>query len=299
MNNHFSIGCTRYFPNCSFLMAELGSNPSVVWKSLLAAREVIREGSTWQIGDDSRIRVTTHKWLPNAPAFLHEPNVRMKVCELIDHSSRQWDRGKLAATFTPRTCKQILSLPLNHLDSQDTLVWTENKAKTFSVKTAYRVALRLKSVALAEHSSVRAHGVTWGKIWKLNVPPKVRTFLWRARSNCLPTRDNLCRRKVQVKATCELCCQEPETVAHILWKCLFARNVWALVRGRVQKCSNDMVGFFLLFKHMQETLEPPELDSGQVGNHGVEYLECTKLLPLQACSVTATVDHGKCSWIVE
>ena len=165
------------------------------------------------------------------------------MCELIDHSSRQWDRGKLAATFTSRTCKQILSLPLNHLDSQDTLVWTENKAKTFSVKTAYRVALRLKSVALAEHSSVRAHGVTWGKIWKLNVPPKVRTFLWRARSNCLRTRDNLCRRKVQVKSTCELCCQEPETVAHILWKCLFARNVWALVRGRVQKCSNDMVGF--------------------------------------------------------
>ena len=83
---------------------------------------------------------------------------------MIDHSSWQWDSGKLAATFTPRTCKQILSLPLNHLDSQDTLVWTENKANTFSVKTAYRVALRLKSVALAEHSSVRAHGVTWGKI---------------------------------------------------------------------------------------------------------------------------------------
>ena len=159
----------RYFPNCSFLLVELGSNLSFVWRSLLAARDVVREGSTWQIGDGSRIGVTSHKWLPNALVFLHEPNTEMKVCELIDQSSWQWDRGKLAETFTPRTCTQILSLPLNHLDSQDTLIWTENKSKTFSVRTTYRVALRLKSATLAEHSSVRAHGVTWGKIWKFNV----------------------------------------------------------------------------------------------------------------------------------
>ena len=250
----------RYFPNSSFLMAELGSNPSVVWRSLLDAIEVLRKGSTWQIGDGNSVGVTTHKWLPFAPEFLHEPNAVKKVCELIDQSSRQWDWGKLAATFTARTCKQILSLPLNRLDSHDTLVWTENKAKTFTVKTAYKVALRLKSGALAEHSSAREHGITWRKIWKLNVPPKVRTFLWRACSNYLPTRDNLSRRKIQVEATCEFCRQEPEIVAHILWKCLFVRNVWALGSGNVQKCSNEVVDFFLRFKHMQETLEPPELD---------------------------------------
>ncbi|XP_075655218.1 putative mitochondrial protein AtMg00310 [Castanea sativa] len=34
----------RYFPVCSFLEAELGSNPSFMWRSLLSARELIREG---------------------------------------------------------------------------------------------------------------------------------------------------------------------------------------------------------------------------------------------------------------
>ena len=36
----------RYFPNCNFLLAELGSNPSYVWWSLLEARDVIWEGSS-------------------------------------------------------------------------------------------------------------------------------------------------------------------------------------------------------------------------------------------------------------
>ena len=34
----------RYFINCSFMMVELGCNPSFVWRSLLAARDVIKEG---------------------------------------------------------------------------------------------------------------------------------------------------------------------------------------------------------------------------------------------------------------
>ena len=112
----------------------------------------------------------------------------MRVCDLINHDTRQWDRGKLVATFTQRACAEILALPLNHLDSQDSLIWTENRAQKLSVKTAYRVALKLKSTGLAEHSSVQAHGITWGKIWKLNVPPKVWISIWRACSNCLPKR---------------------------------------------------------------------------------------------------------------
>ena len=34
-----------YFPSCMFMDVELGTNPSFVWRSLLQAREVIREGS--------------------------------------------------------------------------------------------------------------------------------------------------------------------------------------------------------------------------------------------------------------
>ena len=72
--------------------------------------------------------------------------------ELIDWSTRQWDRGKIAATFTPRTCAEILVTPLSQLDSQDSLIWIANKTHNFTVKSVYQIALQLKTSERPEHS---------------------------------------------------------------------------------------------------------------------------------------------------
>ena len=95
---------------------------------------------------------------------------------------------------------------------------------------------------------------------KNKVPPKIKTFLWRACSNILPRRANLYHRKIQVDPVCELCRQELETSAHLLWECPFARNVWALVKGRVQKWSNEIQDFFHLFGMLVEKLTRKELE---------------------------------------
>ena len=86
----------------------------------------------------------------------------------------------------------------------------------FTIKLAYWVALDLQNKYLAEHSQARHDGSVWRKIWRLNVPPKVRTLLWRAYSNILPTRENLQRRKVQIDPKCEICLQHPKTTCHVL-----------------------------------------------------------------------------------
>ena len=100
----------------------------------------------------------------------------------------------------------------------------------------------------------------WNKSLVLNVPPKVHTFIWRACSNCLPTRDNLHRRRVKITPHCEICQYRSETVSHILWECPLARNVWALFKGRTQKYSNTASDFFTLFRQMQLKLDQQELE---------------------------------------
>ena len=200
-------------------------------------------------------------WLPNPPRFLADIPSEMRVSELIDGVTGQWDRTIIYAIFAPRTCQEIFALPLNSRN-QDQLVWMQTRNHQFSVKSAYQEALRLNQQVEVEHSTARSDGPIWRRIWSLNVPPKFRTFLWRACSNILPTGDNLCRWKVMTEPRCEVCCQESESADHILWDCPLARNVRALSRGRLQKCSNDQQNFFLLFRQLVAKLEIQELESG-------------------------------------
>ena len=109
------------------------------------------------------------------------------------------------------------------------------------------------------------------------MPPKVRNFIWRACANILPTRESLHQRRVNVDAWCELCCQQPESAGHLLWECPFARNVWALCLGKIQKCPNEAIDFFLLFKTLVQRLSMEELEIwavvlGEFGMHAIEYI---------------------------
>ena len=59
----------RYFSSCSFLEAELGSNPSYVWRSQLQAQDIILKGSKWKAGSGTSIDIAKHQWLPRPPCF--------------------------------------------------------------------------------------------------------------------------------------------------------------------------------------------------------------------------------------
>ena len=182
------------------------------------------------------------------------------MADLINRDTWQWDERKIEEKFAPMTRLNILAIPLCRNRSRDSLIWKENSKHEFTVKSAYKVAMRLRQQTEIEHSRAQEDRKWWKMIWAMNVPPKVKSFMWRACSNILPTRENLRRRKVQVDPRCELCCQHAETCAHLLWECPFARNVWAMVRGRVQKCSNEVQDFFHLFRMLGTKLPKEEME---------------------------------------
>lgn len=108
-----------YFPNCTFMEVELGNNPSFVWRSLLASREIIKEGARWKVGNGRSIKVFTHNWLPHYPVPLNEASPNMQVCDLIDQDTRKWDRGKIYSTFAHQTWTEIMAVPLKNINSED------------------------------------------------------------------------------------------------------------------------------------------------------------------------------------
>lgn len=150
----FKVYKSRYFPNCSFKDAELGSNPYYVWRSLLAAWEILWEGSRWRVGDGNTIGVTTHKWLSNRSDFLGKQQMGLKVKVLIDSNIMQWDREKIFDIFAHKTRMEIMSISLQqNTMGRDVLVWKENQSQSFSVKSAYRIAIRMKEKTWIEHST--------------------------------------------------------------------------------------------------------------------------------------------------
>lgn len=69
----------------------------------------------------------------------------------------------------------------------------------------------------------------WRKLWNLKVPPKVKNFIWRALTGCLPTKDQLLARRVAVNITCPVCNIDPENVLQTLALCPFAGLCWGQI----------------------------------------------------------------------
>ena len=127
------------------------------------------------------------------------------MADLIDTNTKQWKRTLVHAMFARGTSEEILGIKLGNLSSRDKLVWKENKAKVFSVKMAYQVVLRLHHPRAGEHSLANMDQKMWKRIWSINVPPKVRTIVWRACSNILSTMANLFHKKLPVDPFCSVC----------------------------------------------------------------------------------------------
>uniref|UniRef100_A0A7N2MF44 Reverse transcriptase zinc-binding domain-containing protein n=1 Tax=Quercus lobata TaxID=97700 RepID=A0A7N2MF44_QUELO len=152
-----------------------------------------------------------------------------------------------------------------------------------TVRSAYLVALHLNHGGGGEHSKVQDDRKLWHKMWKLDVPPKVRTFLWRACSEILPTRANLARKRLPIDPRCDICRHEEETVCHVLWECPLATNVWALFKGKLQKCIAAAPDFYSLAKRDEREAHGEGIRS--MGDGQLVHLERQKLGLLRAKAV--------------
>ncbi|KAL5762916.1 hypothetical protein ACOSP7_019180 [Xanthoceras sorbifolium] len=94
----------------------------------------------------------------------------------------------------------------------------------YSVKSGYRVAAQEK-LSLKGSSSC-PDSKWWLALWNLNIPPKIKIFIWRVCHNAIPSLCNLCSRKIVVDPCCSRCGDAPESSAHALFWCNSVRPIW-------------------------------------------------------------------------
>jgi hypothetical protein len=111
----------------------------------------------------------------------------------------------------PAEAEEILKIKTSRRACDDFLAWQPEKSGVFTVRTAYKLALNeLPEQCAFGASSIRpaADDPCWSRIWRAKVPPKVKTFAWKAAANALATEENKLRRNMHVTSS----------VIYVVWR---------------------------------------------------------------------------------
>jgi hypothetical protein len=97
-------------------------------------------------------------------------------------------------------------------------------------------------------------------LWSLSLPPKVKSFLWRACLGILPMHELLWRRHLHPIGLCPCCCHETEFVGHTLWSCPVANDVWLESKLKLQKWDRSVNNFYDLILCVRLKLSLDEIE---------------------------------------
>jgi hypothetical protein len=75
-------------------------------------------------------------------------------------------------------------------------------------------------------SGTSAMNPVWRILWKLQIPGKVKKFIWRALHGILPLKSILANRHVGTIGECPVCHSGPDDVLHLVFTCQAAREIW-------------------------------------------------------------------------
>ncbi|CAL1361249.1 unnamed protein product [Linum trigynum] len=221
----------RYFPKTDILQAKLGYQPSYIWKSIMGAKEKIEEGFRWRVGNGESIQIWKDEWIPGKSFYQADPVPTGEITEdrvsnIIDYGSGGWDMEKIKALFSTSDQNLIAKIPLKTPLGHDSRVWKAEEDGIYSVKSAYYLIRR--SQAQYQTRSLTKNqedSEMWKVLWKLNVQPKVRVFLWKVCREILPVGVNIEEWIDRAAPECPFC-NLVETQMHALHTCDWIRRRW-------------------------------------------------------------------------
>ncbi|XP_058767237.1 uncharacterized protein LOC131640887 [Vicia villosa] len=207
----------RYFPNTSFFEANLGSNPSFVWRSIWKARDVLMLGCRWSIGDGSQIKVMQEPWIRGnddrcVPGPQQQGIYNLVVQDLLLPNAKQWNMRLIRELFDFSGAEAITYVPLVEDVVVDRLVWREEKDGHYSVRSGYHLWKSSKKPLSQDNIEVN-----WNGLWSIIAPPRAKHLLWRICSGCLPSRVRLRHHHVPGPIMCQFCGEEEEDDWHLFF----------------------------------------------------------------------------------
>jgi hypothetical protein len=223
----------KYFPNSSLLQAKQGKRSSYTWQSIQKASLILKNGCYWFVGNGKNINIWEDRWIhPHGQNATWTPkpsnsNV-IKVADLIDHTTNNWNSQTINQNFLPMEANTILQIPLPNNPNDDIISWQGTQDGHYTVKSGYhtQVGWNLAKSHQGQANTHQLKTTLWNKLWKIQSPPKHLHLLWRIINNALPTKTNLFNKGITQESLCPRCNKSPETIEHVFLQCDWVTQVW-------------------------------------------------------------------------
>ena len=105
----------------------------------------------------------------------------------------------------------------------------------------------------------RLYASSWKKLWKLFLPPKIISFLWRLCNSCIPVSVRLLDKGMNLSTCCVLCGQGQEHYWHLFYDCPYSSSCWAATNVDKPTLTTDEFPVWLL--KLIDVLDPVVLCS--------------------------------------
>ncbi|KAJ8769655.1 hypothetical protein K2173_005258 [Erythroxylum novogranatense] len=162
-------------------------NSKVFHQHIKGRRATNKKGVRWKVGNGRSILAGKDPWIPKHHPFVADDgdlsiDDALLVSDLLVDNGRRWNIPLLMEKFSARDVSSILSIPFSMFNTNDSLLWHHERNGIYTVKSGYRISRY-------EHGTrIGANDVLWKRVWELQVPPKLRDFMWRALHGVLPQR---------------------------------------------------------------------------------------------------------------
>lgn len=127
--------------------------------------------------------------------------------------------------------KKICNIVLPQEESKDRLVWGFSNFGHFTIKSATWIQTD------DQQADTRRDLIK--RMWKLNIPPKVKMFAWMFIHERLQTKGRLSKFIKDIYKGCTLCNNGEESQSHLFFECNYAKLVWSLCNVSLPTNTNN------------------------------------------------------------
>jgi hypothetical protein len=205
---------------------------SSLWKALLRLKDHLINNTNWCIRNGGTVDAWNQVWIEpgcrviqlcSVPPQLHAA----RVCDLVDDNGR-WNWQLLEAWMPNHLLHKIAAIPPPSEENG-----CDEPVGICSDNNGYSVTAMYEQICGIQRENA---DTIWSKVWKLNVPERVRCFIWLLLHDRLLTNYRKSRMGLG-HAMCTHCGNVVETSLHAIRDCALVTPLWLQTVPLEDRCS--------------------------------------------------------------